>query len=75
MGEILPQDLVQAAQRYDLARRPPGNWTRVPDTQVLRLLAGALAELASRLADPLTADPDALLGQGSGPAERRDGRA
>lgn len=34
--------LIQAAQDYDLAHRPPqGSWTRVPDDQVLRLLTGA----------------------------------
>lgn len=35
--------LVQAAQNYDHAHRPPRglSWTRVPDDQVLRLLIGA----------------------------------
>jgi hypothetical protein len=35
-------ELVAAAQAYDLKHRPPEHsWTRVPDTQVLRLLIGA----------------------------------
>lgn len=36
------EDLVRAAQEYDLENRPRDrNWSRVPDSQVARLITGA----------------------------------
>lgn len=47
--------LVQAAQEYDQAHRPPlGSWTRVPDEQVLRLLTGAKLYRVSPAGRPCT---------------------
>jgi hypothetical protein len=41
------EELVMAAQKYDLEHRPEGlPWNRVPDSQVARLLLGA--KIASR---------------------------
>ncbi len=38
--------LVRAAQKYDMEHRPAaGNWMHVPDSQVARLLTGALNAL------------------------------
>jgi hypothetical protein len=40
-------ELVKAAQEYDFKMRPKGKrWTKVPDSQVARLLTGAV--LANR---------------------------
>jgi hypothetical protein len=44
MGEqplMIDPARIKAAQDYDLAHRRWGNWGRVPDEQVARLLAGA----------------------------------
>ncbi len=36
------EDLIRAAQKYDLENSPRDrNWSRVPDSQVARLLIGA----------------------------------
>lgn len=43
------EDLVKAAQEYDLKTRPKiGNWSAVPDSQVARLLKGAFIALKSQ---------------------------
>jgi hypothetical protein len=44
----LPADAIDAAHAYDLAHRPlVGHWTRPPDDQVARLLAGAAPLIAA----------------------------
>jgi hypothetical protein len=51
------EDLVKAAQKYDLENRPyRQNWQRVPDSQVARLLTGAriAKEQEQRQATPVT---------------------
>jgi len=48
--EDVPDEIVAAAQRYDLQNRGRGGWTKVYDAQVRRLLAGALTEAGERIA-------------------------
>jgi hypothetical protein len=44
----LPPAAIDAAHAYDLAHRPRvGHWTRPPDDQVARLLAGAAPLIAA----------------------------
>lgn len=48
--EEIPAYVVAAAQEADRKGRP-GDWTRVPDAQVRRLIAGAVMAERDRIAD------------------------
>lgn len=52
----IADEVVKAAQAYDLAHRPYGFWSCVPEHQVRRLLAGADEYLSQFLIQGLPAE-------------------
>lgn len=52
-GRDVPDELVAAAQRYDVENRTRGGWQRVPDDQVRRLLTGARQLLMEVMAESM----------------------
>ena len=62
----IPDDIVAAAQDFDLANRRSSSWQRASDAQVRRLLAGALTEVCERIAQAVVVElaeegPDDML--------------
>lgn len=53
-ADDVPDNLINAAIDHDLKHRGRGNWQRVPDKQVARLIAGALTALDDDVLTPGT---------------------